>query len=117
MVHAIPDPPTGILAEYGTKHGGMAIVKDYVESGTKFAREVVGPLEKKAAQASVRIKSEVLWEAGKSAVQLITEFAEKNDVDLIVIGTRGLGGFKRLLLGSVASGVMSHASCSVIVVR
>jgi nucleotide-binding universal stress UspA family protein len=36
---------------------------------------------------------------------------------MIVIGSRGLGTLKRLVLGSVASGVVSHALCPVLVVR
>ena len=46
----------------------------------------------------------------------IAEDGEKNRIDLIVVETRGLGGFTRLLLGSVASGVLSSAHCSVMVV-
>jgi nucleotide-binding universal stress UspA family protein len=38
-------------------------------------------------------------------------------MDLIVIGTRGRSAFKRLLLGSTASGVVTHAPCPVMVVR
>ena len=53
----------------------------------------------------------------QSPVKGITEYAAKNHIDLIVLGTRGLGGFRRLLLGSVASGVVSYAPCSVLVVR
>jgi nucleotide-binding universal stress UspA family protein len=34
-----------------------------------------------------------------------------------VIGTRGMTGFRKLVLGSVSSGVVSHASCPVMVVR
>lgn len=52
-----------------------------------------------------------------SPVKAITDYAEKNSADLIVIGTRGLGGFKRLLLGSVASDVVRYAPCPVLVVR
>jgi nucleotide-binding universal stress UspA family protein len=52
-----------------------------------------------------------------STVGAIVEFAEKEKVDLIVMGTRGLGGFKKLLLGSVSNGVVSHAPCSVLIVR
>ena len=37
--------------------------------------------------------------------------------DLIVLGTRGRSGFKRILLGSVASGVITYAHCPVMVVK
>ena len=47
----------------------------------------------------------------------IVDFVEKEKVDLIVIGTRGRSGFKKLLLGSVAFGVVSYATCPVMVVK
>jgi nucleotide-binding universal stress UspA family protein len=37
-------------------------------------------------------------------------------VDLVILGTHGRGGFKRLVLGSVASEVVRHARCNVLVV-
>ena len=50
------------------------------------------------------------------AVEII-EFAKKNRSDLIVIGSRGLTGFKKLLLGSVATTVMAYAPCPVMIIR
>lgn len=48
---------------------------------------------------------------------VILEYAEENNVDLIVVGTRGRSGFKKLLLGSTASSVVSYAHCPVMVVK
>jgi nucleotide-binding universal stress UspA family protein len=52
-----------------------------------------------------------------SAADSIVNYAESKKADLIVIGTKGRTGLKRLLLGSVASGVVTHASCPVLVTR
>ncbi len=54
--------------------------------------------------------------AGDHAGQII-QLAEERDADLIVTGTRGLGGIARLLLGSVARNVLTHARCSVLIMR
>jgi nucleotide-binding universal stress UspA family protein len=54
--------------------------------------------------------------AGDPAQEIIA-VADDRDADLIVTGTRGLGGIDRLLLGSVARNVITHARCSVLVLR
>jgi nucleotide-binding universal stress UspA family protein len=50
-------------------------------------------------------------------VDAILDVAERENVDLIVLGSRGLRGVKELLLGSVSSGVLHHSSCPVLIVR
>ena len=47
----------------------------------------------------------------------LLDTAGSERVDLIVVGSHGRTGFKKLLLGSVASHVVTHAPCSVLVVR
>jgi len=49
--------------------------------------------------------------------QVIVDEAENWHADLIVMGSRGLGAWNRLLLGSVSTGVVHHAKCSVEIVR
>ena len=58
-----------------------------------------------------------IHESSASVSGGILDFAEENNIDLIVIGTRGRSGFKRLLLGSVASHVVTYAHCPVFVVK
>ena len=47
----------------------------------------------------------------------IVALAEELQADLIVIGSRGLGGVRRALMGSVSDSVVRHAHCPVLVVR
>lgn len=48
---------------------------------------------------------------------VIVNYAENMNVELIVVGTRGRSGLKRLLLGSVASDVATYVHCPVLVVK
>lgn len=52
-----------------------------------------------------------------SPVEVIPEFADAHGYDLIVIGSRGLGTLKGLVMGSVSTHVVHHAPCPVLVVR
>jgi nucleotide-binding universal stress UspA family protein len=47
----------------------------------------------------------------------LLEVAERVSADLVVVGSRGRGGFKSLLLGSVSTVVATHAPCAVVVIR
>lgn len=47
----------------------------------------------------------------------IVALAEEIGVGLIVMGSRGLGGLRRLLMGSVSDSVVRHAHCPVLIVR
>ncbi|MDG6903084.1 MAG: universal stress protein [Nitrososphaerota archaeon] len=68
-----------------------------------------------ASKAGVTAKGELI--ESPSAVEAIVTFASQERADLIILGTRGMTGFKKLVLGSVSTGVVSHAHCAVLVVR
>ncbi len=53
----------------------------------------------------------------RSITDSLVSYAESHGVDLIVMGSRGFGGFKKLLIGSVASGVSQHAKCPVLIIK
>lgn len=52
-----------------------------------------------------------------SIVGAIVNYAEKENVDIIILGNSGRTGLKRMLLGSTASGVVTYAHCHVLVIR
>src|SRR5215831_20879687 len=66
----------------------------------------------KANEKDMQIKTEII--SSRNISGGIVDFAEENNIDLIVIGTRGISGFKKLLLGSVASHVVTYAHCPVL---
>lgn len=61
-------------------------------------------------------KTEIV-EGVKSVATTIMEYAESENIDLIIIGSRGKTSFKKLLLGSISSNVMKNAHCAVLVIR
>jgi nucleotide-binding universal stress UspA family protein len=56
-------------------------------------------------------------ETTESIVMSIVDFSNKEKADLIVMGTKGTSGYGRMMLGSVAAGVVSFANCPVLAVR
>lgn len=51
------------------------------------------------------------------AAKKIVEYAKKHDFDVIVMGSRGLNIFQKMLLGSVSHKVSKHSHCPVIIVK
>lgn len=86
-----------------------------LELMTKNAADALSKLESKIGEQKIPVKTEVL--KGISITEELLSYAEAYKVDLIVMGSRGLGGFKKLLLGSVASGVSQHSKCPVLIVK
>ena len=81
----------------------------------KEAQKYLDNVKLKANEKNIQIKTEVI--ASTNTAGGIVDYAEDKDVDLIVIGTRGKSGFKKILLGSVASKVVTYAHCPVMVVK
>ena len=71
-----------------------------------------------AAQEKIpeNIQTENIVEIGVPA-EIITEISNKDDFDLIIMGSRGLGTLERVFMGSVSQYVLAHATCPVMVIR
>jgi nucleotide-binding universal stress UspA family protein len=79
-------------------------------------QKIVDEVKQEASAKKLNIHTQVLSDES-SVTKAIVEYAEKNDVNLIVVGTRGISGIKRMLLGSTASGVVSYSHCPVMVIK
>lgn len=91
--------------------------KAYYKEKEKM-EQVLNDIQNKAKEKSVTVRSEILTTPQTNNIaSSIIEFAENEEVDLIVVGTRGASGVKRMLLGSVASAVVTFAHCPVLVVK
>ena len=94
----------------------VTVTEQYYKDAKARAEDLVGEVVSEAKKRGVRARG-VLLNKPYSVVEGITNYGKDEGADLIVLGTRGLGGFKKLLIGSVSSGVVGHAHCSVLIVR
>ena len=110
-IHAIADLP---YIQYMVP-GGLTVPR-YIQEAKKQTDEWFSQVERKAAKEGVKVTSETIFNL-PSVAESIINYASEQKADLIIMGTRGRSGLKRLVLGSVASAVVAHASCPVLVVR
>lgn len=118
VVSVVPRPTYAFtpIPAAGVPSVPMIGLSDYYRYASKESEQWVDEAVSLVKGQDVKVRKRVLKGAA-SVVKSITDYAEAQNVDLIVVGTKGSGGFKRLLLGSVSSGVVSHALSSVLVVK
>jgi nucleotide-binding universal stress UspA family protein len=112
------DSGSGVQAVY------VINMAPYPPSQTEFfSDEVYSALKNEGERAVARVRQmaqELEVEThvlSGSPAHIISEFAAKNNVDLIVVGYQGRTGLDRLLLGSVSERILRLAECMVLVVK
>jgi nucleotide-binding universal stress UspA family protein len=111
-VHAVGD-----LSYIEYMGPGVLTVTRYIDEAKKQTEEWFSQVKSKAAKQDVKVTAVDTIFNLPSVAESIINYASEQKADLIVIGTRGRSGLKRLVLGSIASAVVAHASCPVLVVR
>jgi nucleotide-binding universal stress UspA family protein len=86
----------------------------FLKKVTEEAEMWFAVIKKNTEQLSISLKTQIISTC-ESPIKEIVEFAHREEVDLIVVGTRGRSGIKRILLGSTASGVVTYAHCPVFI--
>jgi nucleotide-binding universal stress UspA family protein len=110
FMHAVVNPP------YGDPRSAGIMITAYIKEAEELAELWYVKAGNMASNAGVKFMAETILDVA-SAADSIVNYAESKKADLIVIGTKGRTGLKRLLLGNVASGVVTHARCPVLVTR
>ena len=105
-----PFPPPAAELWYDAGGSLERAQQEMTKRATKLTQKVSESLKRKG----LKIESAVREGDARS---VIVDEARKWSADLIVLGSHGYTGIKRLLLGSVASSVVSYAPCSVEIVR
>lgn len=91
--------------EVGAGLSEMDKAKTWFESFTQSAKE-----------NKIDLKTELV-NSQRPVDYVILEYAEREGIDLIVIGTRGRSGLSKIVLGSVASGIVTYSHSPVLVVK
>nr|AAM66054.1 ethylene-responsive protein, putative [Arabidopsis thaliana] len=112
--------PFNHFAAFPAGPGGATVYasSSMIESVKKAQQETSAALLSRALQMcrAKQIRTETLVLEGE-AKEMICEAVEKMHVDLLVVGSRGLGKIKRAFLGSVSDYCAHHANCPILIVK
>jgi nucleotide-binding universal stress UspA family protein len=114
FLHVLPDIP--LPMSDGLGFGTMTYRPEpWLEAIENEGKAIIKNAKELSTQANV--ETTIVPATGARTAQAILKFAKAQHSSLIVIGTHGRRGVDRLLLGSVAEGVMHHADVPVLLVR
>lgn len=114
-IHVLDKSSLGFVGDLLSYYRGGK-TEAYEDALKKRAEELLSEAEVLGKKEGVRMNSEVLVHS-HSIAEGIIDYAKRNDIDLIVVGTKGLTGIEKFLIGSVASNVIAHAHCPVMAIR
>ena len=92
----------------------VTTVINYKKFLTKKAEEMLDSTKKYCEKQRIQFSSKILWGNPSSK---ITAFAQMQKIDIIIIGSKGLGGLRGKVLGSVVNSVVHQSKISVLVVK
>jgi nucleotide-binding universal stress UspA family protein len=94
------------------------VVTDYVKILDEMRIAATALLEEAQHKLKLQdVKADVMYKQGTSISHVIVEMAKEQSYDLIIIGSRGLGNIKGLMLGGVSQKVSQLSDCPVLLVK
>jgi nucleotide-binding universal stress UspA family protein len=113
LIHVVP--PKVLLSQSSGYFGVVSpgYQKEVEEEAEEWFRKIPPNI---VTSSHMNIIKKVI-SSGESIVAELAGYADKKQIELIVIGATGKSGLKRLLLGSISAGIVAYSHCSVLVVR
>ncbi|HSF49144.1 MAG TPA: universal stress protein [Nitrososphaeraceae archaeon] len=104
--------------EYPHSWGKPEVLEEKYKKEKQEMQNILNKIKDKSDKLNLNSKADVIMTPRTTNPSIaLVDYSERNNVDLIVVGTRGRTGFKKMLLGSVASGVVTYAHCPVLVIK
>jgi len=120
-VYSLPKPtpispamPLGGPPTETTTPMAIEITTELIQKTKQKAQEILNRAKEKAEEQNVAVQT--LIKEGKASEEIVKAAKEKN-VDLIVMGARGISKIKEILLGSVSHGVTRNSHCPVLIIK
>jgi len=90
------------------------LLSELLEAYKKENQEILSKCSDIAHQKGITIKT-VLLQGNPAPV--ILDYSKKENFDFVIMGSRGMGKFKELILGSVSSKIVHHSPCAIMIIR
>jgi len=90
--------------------------KQREEEAERPAQDLLSEAELQAKKEGINLRKEIVEESD-TVEKAIVDYAKKNNIDVILIGTTGMSAAEEVFLGSVANNVIHHAHCPVFAIR
>ena len=97
-----------------THIGSEKLLSEFLEAYKKENQDILSKCSEIATQKGLTIKT-LLLQGNPASV--ILDYSKQEKFDLLIMGSRGLGKFKELILGSVSSKIVHHSPCAVLLIR
>ena len=90
------------------------LLSELLEAYKKENQEILSKCSNIATEKGLSIKT-LLLQGNPASV--ILDYGKKEKFDLVIMGSRGMGKFKQLILGSVSSKIVHHSPCAILLIR
>jgi len=103
------------IANLGGWYIDKRVNKEIMKNAKNLTKKLFSKLDNIAKKNSIILDSKII--ESNNTVKSLISYTKSKNIDLIVMGSSGRGGFDKTLLGSVSNGVMQKVKCPVLIIK